>query len=241
MSVLAGIVGLVGLLCLLVAAVGLIAPSFFKDKKTGEVPKRSHLAMGGVAGSFIAFAVAGALAPDSDPTDQVAKKAVAAAPSEGKPAEVPSDKFHQSVSKLSRDITRVAQVADGEKQVLAIDIKPSSGYSDSSFFFMATEDMNKALSKLVKQLPAKPADRVDFVISTALTDKYGNSQDYQVINLSFDMAELKKINFSGGNFTSWDLLRLANPVKYLHPAGCCMKWKYPALSNTRHAPQASCL
>ena len=50
MSILAGIVGLVGLLCLLVVVVGLISPTFFKDKKTGEVPKRSHLAVGGVAG-----------------------------------------------------------------------------------------------------------------------------------------------------------------------------------------------
>ncbi len=78
MSILAGIVGLVGLLCLLVVVVGLISPTFFKDKKTGEVPKRSHLAVGGVAGAFIAFAIAGALAPDTDTAEQVAEKSPAA-------------------------------------------------------------------------------------------------------------------------------------------------------------------
>lgn len=66
MSVLAGIVGLVGLLCLLVAAVGLIAPSFFKDKKTGEVPKRLHLLVGGGVAAVIAFVAAGALLPASE-------------------------------------------------------------------------------------------------------------------------------------------------------------------------------
>lgn len=79
MSILASIVGLIGLLCLLVVVVGLISPSFFKDKKTGEVPKRSHLAVGGVTGSFIAFAIAGTLAPDAGPAEQVAEQASTAA------------------------------------------------------------------------------------------------------------------------------------------------------------------
>lgn len=91
MSFLAGIVGLIGLLCLLVVVVGLISPSFFKDKKTGEVPKRSHIAVGGVAGSFIAFAIAGALAPDTAPAEQVAEKASAAAPAKTAKSEHPAD------------------------------------------------------------------------------------------------------------------------------------------------------
>lgn len=94
MSILAGIVGLVGLLCLLVAAVGLIAPSFFKDKKTGEVPKRSHLAVGGVAGSFIAFAIAGALLPASETPAAAAPETTAKSehPAGAPPAKAPEAK-----------------------------------------------------------------------------------------------------------------------------------------------------
>lgn len=64
MAVLGGLIGLVGFLFLLVALIGVIAPSVFKDKKTGEVPKRSHLLLGGVTASVIAFAIAGTIAPE---------------------------------------------------------------------------------------------------------------------------------------------------------------------------------
>lgn len=121
MSVLAGIVGLVGLLCLLVAAVGLIAPSFFKDKKTGEVPKRSHLAMGGVAGSFIAFAIAGALLPDTAPADQVAEKAPAAAQTKPEQAAAPAaaaEKPSVPEPKKPLDLTEARLFAKGTLKVI---------------------------------------------------------------------------------------------------------------------------
>lgn len=91
MSILAGIVGLLGLLCLLVVVVGLISPSFFKDKKTGEVPKRSHLAVGGFAGAFVAFALAATLAPDTAPAEPVAEKTPTVAPPTNTKSAHPAD------------------------------------------------------------------------------------------------------------------------------------------------------
>ncbi|ALS60684.1 hypothetical protein [Pandoraea norimbergensis] len=67
MSFLAGLFGVLSFLFLVVTLVGVIAPSLFKDKKSGEVPKRLHFLVGGVAGSVIAFVIAGALAPEKSP------------------------------------------------------------------------------------------------------------------------------------------------------------------------------
>lgn len=66
MSILAGIIGLAGFLFLFVAVIGVIAPSVFKNKKTGEIPKRSHLLTGGLIASVVSFIIAGILAPDTE-------------------------------------------------------------------------------------------------------------------------------------------------------------------------------
>lgn len=125
----------------------------------------------------------------------------------------------KSIQETSRDITKVSEIKDGPATLLVIDMKPSSGHSNSSFLFMATEDIKKVLASIAKHFPNQQASRIDFVLTTALSDKYGNSKDFPVLRLSFEMSEVKKINFQGGTFTSWDLLRLANPASYPHPVG----------------------
>lgn len=125
----------------------------------------------------------------------------------------------KNIHDTSRDITQVSEVQDGTATVLVIDMKPSSGYSDASFFFMATEDIKKVLEKITKHFQNQKAERIDFILTTGLSDKYGNSKDLPVIRLSFDMSEVRKINFQNGNFTSWDLLGLAHPASFPHPAG----------------------
>jgi hypothetical protein len=66
MSVLAGVLVILGLLFSLVAIVGVIAPSVFKNRQTGEVPKRLKLLLGGTVASFISLAIAGGLMPQSE-------------------------------------------------------------------------------------------------------------------------------------------------------------------------------
>ena len=50
----------------LMAFVGLLFPSVFKDKKTGEVPKRLHLFLGGLVAGVIAFVITGVMMPASE-------------------------------------------------------------------------------------------------------------------------------------------------------------------------------
>lgn len=125
----------------------------------------------------------------------------------------------KNIQETSRDITKVSETVSDNQKLLVIDVTPSSGNSNAIFFFHATENINKVLAKIIQYFPNQTAQRIDFIISTALSDKYGNTKVFPVLRLSFDMDVVRKINFKNSNFSSWDLLLLANPVDYLHPAG----------------------
>lgn len=142
----------------------------------------------------------------------------------------------KSIQETHRDITKVSESLEGGVKALVVDMKPSAGYSDSSFFFMATEGVNKVLSDISKHFPNHQASRIDFVLTTGLTDNYGHSKDFPVIKLSFDMADVKKVNYKDGYFTSWDMLRLAQPLSFPHPSGKAIVRGYCAdESNVKYA------
>lgn len=65
MKILARVVGIVSIYFLGSAVVGLLIPSWFRSRKTGEVPGRINLFVGYLAGSLALFALAGWLNPNS--------------------------------------------------------------------------------------------------------------------------------------------------------------------------------
>lgn len=89
MGILAGVLILLSLVSFISAVVGVIAPSLFKNRKTGEVPKRVHLFVGGFVGSVVAMAIAGIVAPDKAPTS-VDQKALAQTEKQPESASPPS-------------------------------------------------------------------------------------------------------------------------------------------------------
>lgn len=125
----------------------------------------------------------------------------------------------KTIEETSSDITAVSEVANGGTKVLQIEMKPSSGYDQSSFFFMATQEINTVLGKIVEYFPDQQPDQIKFVLSTGLIDKYGTETEHAVIGLVFDMVDIKKINFAGGGVTNWDLLGLVKELVFPHPAG----------------------
>ena len=55
-----------GFLFLFVAITGTVMPTMFKNKETGEVPKRKEFLVGGIFAAVIAFVIAALLAPDHE-------------------------------------------------------------------------------------------------------------------------------------------------------------------------------
>lgn len=70
MSFFAGLTELLGFLLLLIASIGVVAPSLFQDKKTGKIPKRSELLLGGTIASIAFFIASALLTPTSEPQKQ---------------------------------------------------------------------------------------------------------------------------------------------------------------------------
>lgn len=66
MAAIASIFALLGLIFLIATVVGIASPALFKDKKTGEIPKRSQILVGGICASVIAFVITGFVAPEPE-------------------------------------------------------------------------------------------------------------------------------------------------------------------------------
>lgn len=66
MEIIAGLLAILGLTMLLVALIGFAFPAIFKNKKTGEIPKRSQMLIGGFFASIISFAISAALMPEKN-------------------------------------------------------------------------------------------------------------------------------------------------------------------------------
>lgn len=104
MSVLTGIVEFLGVVFLLTAGVGLISPSVLRDRKTGEVPKRLEIFLGGIGVAAIAFVIAGFTSPDPEgaAVDGSSKKAEITAPDKslGMTPEKFRQTFNQQISQI---------------------------------------------------------------------------------------------------------------------------------------------
>lgn len=82
MAVIAGLLAILGLLMLVVALLGFALPALFKNKKTGEIPKRSQMLIGGFVAAMISFAISAVLMPGQKSevvSNSVAPAAAAAA------------------------------------------------------------------------------------------------------------------------------------------------------------------
>ena len=125
----------------------------------------------------------------------------------------------KALADLSRDITGVASSEVAGKKLLEFSMRPSSRSSNANYFFQATSEINHILPKLLQYFPEERSDLIFFTLSADLTDKFGNVKGEPVIQVSFKAEDVKKINYKGGQFSSWSLLNLANNVEFLHPAG----------------------
>jgi hypothetical protein len=123
-----------------------------------------------------------------------------------------------TIKEISSHIISANEVTKDGKKLLKIELN-EKGYSDYSYFFSASEEIKNILAKMTEYFPNQSAEQIDFVLNAELSDQYGNTSSLPVINLPFAMSEIKKINFKNDNFTNWDLLKLAEPVIFIHPAG----------------------
>lgn len=122
MSILAGLIGLLGLLFILVAVLGVVAPRIFKDKKTGEVPKRSHMLAGGAIAAVIAFVIAGVIAPapEETPTAEPQQAVAKSAPQSPAPA---AKSLGMTPEEFRREFNRIINGVNKDYKLAEFDIE----------------------------------------------------------------------------------------------------------------------
>lgn len=145
----------------------------------------------------------------------------------------------KTLNEISKSVVDVSTLKLEGAEALVFGLKPDFGYDNSTYFFMATEEANRILPKLVKYFPEQKPDQVVFTLNSTLVDKFGNESEAPIIQLAFNMTDIQKINYEKGQFTSWDLLGLSN-IELLHPAGASIVRDYCAGENNAEYAAVFC-
>ena len=122
---------IVGCIVILVTIVGVVSPQAFTDKKTGEIPKRLPLVLGGLIVSSISFVIAISLSPDvsskNTALDSPAQEAVSVEQQKTTTSTEPS---HQELANTANQyVTLVGQAVDAAKKLRTIDLKTAHDIS----------------------------------------------------------------------------------------------------------------
>lgn len=128
MAVIAGLLAILGLLMLVVALLGFALPALFKNKKTGEIPKRSQMLIGGFVAAMISFAISAVLMPDQKSevvSNSVAPAAAAAATdSSGNTAEPkPQKSLGMKPEEFRRSFNSIVGQIDTDWKLAEFDIE----------------------------------------------------------------------------------------------------------------------
>jgi hypothetical protein len=77
-----------------------------------------------------------------------------------------------------------------------IRLTSQDAYDGSNYIYSAADDMSKILEKIIKQYGGDKYDTVHFVVKGKAVDQYGKSSDAEVFRVTYDMSEVRKVDFS---------------------------------------------
>lgn len=128
------------------------------------------------------------------------------------------DEPPKTIKEIDSHILKVEESKDGGNTSLRV-IWELPGMSASSDMTSATFGMEKIVKGIVTYFPNQQADEIRFVLNAGLVDHYGNKSRADVVEVPFQMTEIRKINFASDSFTQWDLLNLSGDTRTPHPVG----------------------
>ncbi|QEW85433.1 hypothetical protein [Burkholderia pseudomallei] len=128
------------------------------------------------------------------------------------------DEPPKTIKDIDSHIVSATEVKDDGKVVLRI-VWKLNGMSAGSDMSNAALGIERIIKGLVTHFPNQRADEVHIVLNSGLVDRYGNTSNADIYEIPFAMDEIRKINFTSGNFSHWDLLNLSGQPALLHPTG----------------------
>ena len=116
-----------------------------------------------------------------------------------------------SVQDLSGAIVKTEVTDTGTGKRLEITHALKTVLSERVWLFQVSADLKDIAQGVVENWPNDYAE-VFFFVQAPVQDQYGRSDSAQVMKISWAVADLKKVNWSG--MTNWQLLGLAKEVQF---------------------------
>lgn len=119
--------------------------------------------------------------------------------------------------KTIQDISKNISAVQNENGVLRITFAGRAVLRSKDVMQNTSMNAHDVSEKLVRYFPAELGEQVTFVANAETSDQYGKAAIKPVLELQYDVADLKKIDY--GNLYHKQMLNLAGPLKYLSLAG----------------------
>lgn len=128
----------------------------------------------------------------------------AAAEQKKREAQAAMEAANAQVKALNSNIIGT-EVADNGRKLRILHFKETV-WSGDTWVFECADDTMHIMKALSQEIP-NDYDKVSLELFAPTTDKYGNSGKSTAMRWTFDMSEVRKINWE--NFTNWDMLGFA--------------------------------
>lgn len=116
-----------------------------------------------------------------------------------------------SVQELSGAIVKTGVAETGTGKRLEVTHAMKSILSEKTWLFEVSSDLKDITRGIVENWP-DDYDEVFFFVHAPVQDQYGREDTAQVMQISWVVDDLKKVNWS--NMTNWQLLGLAKDVQF---------------------------
>ena len=108
-----------------------------------------------------------------------------------------------------------AVVEDGS--VLKIELSARPALTADYHFQNASMDTARISEKLIRYFPETKQEKLVYVLNADVSDKYGNQKETPVLELTYKIDDLRKINYD--TIYHRQILEFAEPIHYLGMAG----------------------
>jgi len=210
--------GLLGLLMWGMGFIGAVQPGLFKNRKTGQIPKRLSLFLRGFIVGTLLLLIAGSLSPAGTEDQHVSEKKDEPTPVAAS-SEVPAptrqhardvEKRYNAIRRLDRSIISVEEKDNGQQLVMKL--QPTSDLSDADQLFMLFMSIKSIFQGLERAAPSNHYAQIEFDIHVATVDRLGNEGASRAMLLSYDWQDIKVAKWQ--NLLATDMARLVKNATF---------------------------
>lgn len=207
----------------------LMAKPHLSQFKNRPALTRKKIALYGFGTCLVLFALIGVFAPKppASTTAVVENKKNETAAVEPK-VESKENSLEIELETIKGYNKNIIAVRTHGENVLEIDLPATEAFSDAGYLDYTSRTTRDILIKILKNPPKQQFSTIRFVVFANLTDQYNNKKNEPIFQLTYDYAEIKKINIDADYvdhrlFLNFAMFGLRSPVAHEMFEGWCGK------------------